>query len=468
MSSLSWFLLFFIAVFVEIHYCVKQDVTKLKWSFAPNEVLSKNMYEDEICLISAGANEILKDSPHLPIVNEYKHLLNGMCANASLESAWDRLTRSKMSPGCTIAGAYYRCLNRKQGGFEHVPNQCGATIQDRYSFFASHFENLVPSRQGPNVSHALSLYNTLLELNYTHFAEQGDSISFQVFLALQGTWQRLSSQANYVDHSLRMSRGSFMPCGLQHISRSSQDPRECFTANNTLCTDEAQADFIERYTLRVLQERGRRYVAGTGVAHTKRQHHDHGGSHHQSQKNHQQQHQQQQQQEQQERTIVLFHPFGVHIWDVDAGVAGGIARGIIAAGKAAQARNSTLLVLESPAQHFVYDVDSEGQEVPASDNSSGLYQQENEFYRGQVSGPCCRKTVASDKGNFRNVALLEALELADPAWRNYVGWIPFYHISQQVHNGHVDVQQDCTHFSYSPLFYAPLWQAMEQEILRLQ
>jgi hypothetical protein len=77
-------------------------------------------------------------------------------------------------------------------------------------------------------------------------------------------------------------------------------------------------------------------------------------------------------------------------------------------------------------------------------------------------------TQVVDKRNFRNIALLTALDGEDPRWRDYVGWIHFYQIFQQVHNGHKDIDEDCTHFSYSPFFFDPVWQEMEHEILRLQ
>ena len=99
---------------------------------------------------------------------------------------------------------------------------------------------------------------------------------------------------------------------------------------------------------------------------------------------------------------------------------------------------------------------------------SGVFQQYSKFHRSRISGACCLPTEAGELGNFRNVALLAALDKVDPAWREYVGWIHFYHISQQVYNGHKDVEQDCTHFSYSPLLFDPLWQEMEQELVRLQ
>jgi len=405
--------------------CVKQDVSRLKWAFAPSDVLKEHLYEDELCLISAISSNITSPT------EGHKSLVGG-CSDQSVEQTWNQLVMSRSSPGCTIAGTYYRCLSRREGRFKHDPNSCGATIQDRYSFFASHFEHLAPSCEGVSVPHALSLYNTIRRLNYSNVLEQGDSISFQIYMALQGTWERSRTRSDYRG-PFQMYRGHFMSCGLKKVSRSSKDPRECFTSDNSKCTDDNQAMFMKNYTARVILERQPPGQSTAGY-----------------------------------RSLVLFHPFGVHIWDEDLGVVNGVARGIIAAGKEALQRNSTLLVLESPAQHFVYDIGRNGEPIPASDNRSGLYQQNNKFFRTKVSGPCCQKTNANSQGNFRNIALLAALDKADPEWRNYVGWIHIYHITQQVENGHKEADVDCTHFSYNPFFFDPLWQEMEYEIVRLQ
>lgn len=464
--------------------CTQQNEKRLKWVLATNKELKSYLYPEELCVIAAISNHLDSSSKNKngSIVSSHIIIDPNQChAGSSMNLSWNNLINSEKAVGCSIAGVDYYCTSRQPGRFQNQVeyeddnhlNRCGAFIQDRFSYFSSHFANLVPSRQGPTVPHALSLFNTLIELNYQHFPILGDSIARQLFYALRGTWARSMTYAN--DSALNMRVGNYIPCGLKKISKATRHPLECLTADPTKCTDNNQATFLRDYTIRVIANAGASKTVEVALG-TLTEDSVSDSSLMMSSSD-----------TTWNRTLMILHPFGVHIWDVDVKIANGVARGIIEAGKAALARNSTLLVLESPAQHFVYDVDQNGQPVGTGWNNnvesdsmnvnnghhgdyhSGVFQPGVPFFRQfKVPGPCCQKTTAGKAGNFRNVALLAALNRADPKWRNYVGWIPFYHISQQVYNGHVDLFADCTHFIYSPAFFDPLWQSIEYEVMRLQ
>ena len=145
----------------------------------------------------------------------------------------------------------------------------------------------------------------------------------------------------------------------------------------------------------------------------------------------------------------------------------GVAEGLIRLGRQSLVDNFTVLVLESAAQHFMYDIDWKNK--PIKNNASGVFIDFN-FPRRKISGPCCKPTLNNDAGNFRNIALLKSLCAIDPHWGDYIGWIPFYDASQ-MSNGHVDSNKDtpdCTHFMYQPFFYDPLYHAIEAEVIRLR
>lgn len=410
--------------------CISEDGEKLKWTIATTGELIKHLYPDELCVIISLSRQFQHQSVNM-----------GIECSGKREFAWDNLLKNSSVSGCSIAGTSYYCHTKSPGQFLYTDNKCGATIQDKVSYFASHFANLAVPLQGSGVPHVVSLYNTLKRLEYRHMPFMGDSISQSLFLSLKGTWAR---SMTLVDSSvLDMRAGSYIPCRLKKISRATIRPQDCFTPNNTLCTDDKQAEFIKNFTIRT--------IAGEGVINL-----DPDGSI-MSMKD-----------APINRTLMIFHPFGVHIWQEDVGVVQGIARGIVEAGRWARAHNCTLLILECPAQHFVYDVNRVGSRIPDSGNHSGDFQPGAQYHRHKFSGPCCRKTMPGNSGNFRNLALLEALTTVDPNWREIVGWIPFYDVSQQVYNGHVDSNADCTHFAYSPMFFDALWQAIECEVVRLQ
>ena len=141
--------------------------------------------------------------------------------------------------------------------------------------------------------------------------------------------------------------------------------------------------------------------------------------------------------------------------------------GILKTAKEALALKSMLVILESPAQHFVYDIDAHGNQTSDHGNYSGVFYPHIPFHRDHKPGPCCSPTENTALGNYRNVALKAALTALDPSWRDYVGWVHFYDMTQKSYPNHVDGGADCTHFAWSPFFYEPLFQELESEIIRL-
>ena len=141
--------------------------------------------------------------------------------------------------------------------------------------------------------------------------------------------------------------------------------------------------------------------------------------------------------------------------------------GILRSAREALLNGSIFVVLESPAQHFVYDIDSKLQPQYDLGNYSGAYLPEQPFYRGKIPGACCRPINNTAYGNYRNEALINTLNSLDPIWRTYVGWLHFYDITQKADNVNLDESADCTHIAYSSYFLDPMWQELEVEIIRL-
>ena len=146
----------------------------------------------------------------------------------------------------------------------------------------------------------------------------------------------------------------------------------------------------------------------------------------------------------------------------------GVVKGILASAKIALKHNSMVLLLEAPAQHFVYNINAKGVKN-SSTEFSGVYDplHRRRFHRTYIPGPCCQPTNNTESGNFRNIVLLKELHAQDPNWKDYIGWLPFYDFSQMSYNNHVDTNGDCTHFQYQPYFYDPLYLAIEMEVSRL-
>jgi hypothetical protein len=117
-------------------------------------------------------------------------------------------------------------------------------------------------------------------------------------------------------------------------------------------------------------------------------------------------------------------------------------------------------------QGFAYDFNNARRPTLDLVNGSGIYYQGLPAYRVWVPGPCCVQPTNKAKGNFRNLALIAALDIKDSEWRQYVGWIQFYNVTA-VYGAHVDAGGDCTHVSWSPFHLDTLWVDMANEHRRL-
>ena len=84
---------------------------------------------------------------------------------------------------------------------------------------------------------------------------------------------------------------------------------------------------------------------------------------------------------------------------------------------------------------------------------------------------CCDKNlslISVQTLNWRNRKFLHYLSQIDSSWNNYIGWLPFYNFTAQLYDIHLEIKRkstaDCTHFSYFPFLFAPLWYNIEDEI----
>jgi len=87
---------------------------------------------------------------------------------------------------------------------------------------------------------------------------------------------------------------------------------------------------------------------------------------------------------------------------------------------------------------------------------------------------CCdnnHSEAAVQNSNWRNRKFLYHLSREDVSWNSYIEWLPFYNLTSQLFDIHIEVHLnsvvDCTHFAYLPFLFAPLWYNIEAGILRL-
>jgi hypothetical protein len=79
---------------------------------------------------------------------------------------------------------------------------------------------------------------------------------------------------------------------------------------------------------------------------------------------------------------------------------------------------------------------------------------------------CCNSPLDDPhRVDWRNQDTLSELHRQDPAWREVVGWVPFFNDSLALYDLRVEFHRvkhiDCTHFIYSPTAYASLWFAIK-------
>lgn len=304
-------------------------------------------------------------------------------------------------------------------------NLCRRSFPDRLNALLSSWTNMPPPIYS-NLSYLRSFVNGIAKHNYNVVNMVGDSVAAEImlFMRLLGFYH---NKHNYEHNMLRTRLVDFHPCGL--------------TRRGSTCSPENQSvalsDIINNQNLSTKHENVIDFGSVSNVT-TK-----------------------------DPRPLVIALPFGVHVWPVERDIhtSYGVALGLITGAKRLQKQNGTLLIVESPAQHFIYDYNSSLHEHTAA-GPSGVYTGPVS-HRLKIPGPCCGETVNSAEGNFRNIRLLQELDGIDPHWRSYIGWIPFYDFSQQMPDNKVDNGGDCTHFVVTPFGFNPLYSAMERELVRL-
>ena len=362
----------------------------------------------DLCIIAllASANNSHVPAARAQELQEFLSLPH--CVGENLATVW---AYAKHNKGPGISGSNSFSPDRKAPlQLSNASNKCGVSHVDMVSFWTSAWD--IP--QEP-LTPAAALLETLTSHNFKYLLNLGDSVSEQLHAAMYFNWRS----------AIGLNVRHYIPCGLKKIGVKARSAQTCPTTDNRLCTDELQADFVQSVVASVIE---------------------------QTYKN--------------ASTVILFMPFGAHIWDVDLHTKKGIAMGIIQGAKEAIRRNSLLLVLESPSQGFAYDYDPQLNAIPDMGRGMGMYRQNSRFYRGNVPGPCCMPPTNYEEGNFRNFVLLGALDEVDPNWRDYVGWVQFYNLTT-VQGAHVDHGMDCTHISWSPFLLDPLWIDLRLEIERL-
>ena len=407
-------------MYVWLQLCVFAEHVPLTWEPVGPVELSPFLSESELCYLQA----IAQLSSTLPkrlalafqnISTECRpyHVVNGSLQEPSYNAT------GKVKAGCGI-GRIVGCGYVRPYLDQGPRTTCSISLAERFSYWISRWTHLPTPKHGH--THADSLFKSANISGFHHIIIIGDSVSEQINYALAHIAQTRSPNPPSVSIS---KKKTYLPCGLTKVGVTARNPTLVLTADPKLCTTVGQASYIAKRIS-----------------------------------------------DQPPASVILFHPFGVHIWNTpqDLNTSHGVALGIITAARRAAENRSVLLILESPAQHFVYDIARNGSVIPDRGNYSGAYLHYAEFLRVKIPGSCCRKTVNSELGNFRNVRLLRELSAIDPNWRSYTGWIPFYDMTQLAYNAHVDITDngaDCTHFVLSSQFLELLWHNMEKEIIRL-
>jgi hypothetical protein len=394
----------------------------LTWEPVGPVDLAPYLNDDELCYLQALA-QLSSTIPKL-LAPRFQNI-STKCrpysvVNGTLQESTSSTSGSKRTY-CGIGRIMYQNCGYVRPFLDQGPNlTCSISLAERFSFWISRWTHMPAPRHGH--THAASLFRTTNVSGFQHIIMIGDSVSEQLNSALAHIARtRLPSAPSVAISKTK----TYLPCGLTKVGVTARNPSLVFTANPKLCTADGQAGYIVK---RISY--------------------------------------------QPPASVIIFHPFGVHIWNTrqDLNTSYGVALGIIMAARRASENRSLLLILESPAQHFVYDVASSGSIVSDLGNYSGVYMPGVDYFRQKMPGSCCRRTVNSELGNFRNLQLMKDLTSIDPDWKSYIGWIPFYDMSQLMYNAHVDITEsgpDCTHFIWSSSFLELLWHNMEKEIVRL-
>lgn len=389
-----------------------------RWVVGDYDTLRSRLTDAELCLLVLMSNHsrtlAVRDTELLHL---YVSRADIKC-DANIEAVNGKL------PLTGIRNALVFRQNARSLPSLPVPEaSCGVTYPDKLPFLLGSWKFPQPPRFANHPVN--SIVNLLLQKGVENFYFFGDSIAEQIS-SIFGVDQARYAQDDKTPIFTNIRKQTYLPCGLEKIGATAKDSNFCATANIKECTLQLQADFMETFL--------RRWCEKLGPSHK----------------------------------VFVIHPFGTHIWNTDIHTAPGIARGLIQSARAIRELNATLLFLESPSQHFIYDykLGSNGlQRRKDIQGYSGVWNQ-NLVHLAPVGGPCCGKITKSKEGNFRNEALLSALRKQDRLWQHHLGWIKFYDMST-IEGSKLDRKNDCTHPSYSPFFFDPIWRGIEDELVRL-
>ena len=318
-----------------------QNRNILRYSPASVNALKLRYSEPEQCLISKLAAHLNCSLPHDRVIELSEHLSHSLlfCRNKSIELIYTEVLKVK---GCIIPNSGYFCFKHSRP-LQLEDGNCGINHVDRLEFLTSQWENLDPPVHKNTLHHGASLLQSLISLNFRRIYFGGDSVIGQIKYHLLDNWLKYrerhpNSTFNPSDINMPDKFIGFIPCGLTKQGSMAKNKYGCFTTNNSLCTDENQALFMRMQIRNWTKEYN--------------------------------------QQSDTSRSIILMHPWGTHIWNVpqDLGTVRGVAMGIIASAKEALKMGNIYMVLESPAQHFIYDRDSTNHSIQNDfTNNTGIY-----------------------------------------------------------------------------------------------
>jgi hypothetical protein len=398
------YLLFVVVVFTGVALPLSNGFDMV-WFPATEQELTSRLDSKELCFFTQLSTKV---EWHV-LYPERHQVLSSACDNKT------STTGSKSN--CPYISTKIQCGRFKVPGkgafsepFKYGNNKtCDLSISETLSYWTSSWRGLSGRAK---VDPSDSLYHILRSLGIKSIRLVGDSVAEQMSGFLRLLLRSPHQDSFYISHS----HTRYLPCGLKKGS-AAYPGMICCTRNS--CTPEKQADFIVQKADKEMS------LSPPGT------------------------------------TLLLMHVYGVHIWNVteDLSVVEGVAAGLIAAGKKALASGNILLALEAPAQHF-------------HDKKDGSYDHTAKYHYDQ-DGMCCASLPLYppgqehlDAGNFRNRHMLATLDRVDPLWRKYVGWIPFYDITQRV-KWNVERSMDCTHGKFSAFLFDPMLMAMEKEVKRL-
>jgi hypothetical protein len=121
---------------------------------------------------------------------------------------------------------------------------------------------------------------------------------------------------------------------------------------------------------------------------------------------------------------------------------------------AKQHRNNIYLFRETTAQHF-------------HNTEDGFYDARKQTY---LDPDCCGKSSLEIQACSTDVLIQEALNTTDSKWEDYIGWVSLFKATQIMHDMHVELSRgvvDCSHYTYSPHVWNPLWFGIKRQVDRL-